>query len=176
MSDVAKVENFVDGVTTAASSNDVIEVVNPSTGARIAEVTASSDEDVDEAVRSAARAFPEWSALTPGERSTYLHRLTDLFERDMDRFADLEVRDAGKPTTAAHEIEFPGHRGRDAALRRSRAHDVRLKGAATTSVATASTCDASRSGWSERSLLGTIHSGRPYGRLRPHWQRATPSS
>ena len=44
MSDVAKVENFVDGVTKAASSNDVIEVVNPSTGARIAEVTASSDE------------------------------------------------------------------------------------------------------------------------------------
>ena len=25
----------------------------------------------------------------------------------MDRFADLEVRDAGKPTTAAHEVEFP---------------------------------------------------------------------
>jgi betaine-aldehyde dehydrogenase len=104
---VVSVENFVDGVAKVASSNDVIEVVNPSTGARIAEVTASSDEDVDEAARSAARAFPEWSALTPGERSTYLHRLTDLFERDQDRFADLEVRDAGKPTTAAHEIEFP---------------------------------------------------------------------
>ncbi len=101
------VENFVDGVAKAGTSNDVIEVVNPSTGARIAEVTASNDGDVDEAVRSAARAFPEWSALTPGERSTYLHRLTDLFERDKDRFADLEVRDAGKPTTAAHEIEFP---------------------------------------------------------------------
>jgi betaine-aldehyde dehydrogenase len=107
MADVVRVENFVDGAAKAASSNDVIEVINPSTGARIAEVTASSDSDVDEAVRSAARAFPEWSALTPGERSTHLHRLTDLFQRDMDRFADLEVRDAGKPTTAAHELEFP---------------------------------------------------------------------
>jgi betaine-aldehyde dehydrogenase len=107
VADVVTVENFVDGAAKAASSNDVMEVVNPSTGARIAEVTASSDSDVDDAVRSAARAFPEWSALTPGERATYLHRLTDLFERDLDRFADLEVRDAGKPTTVAHEIEFP---------------------------------------------------------------------
>jgi betaine-aldehyde dehydrogenase len=107
VSDVVSVENFVDGAAKAASSSDVIEVVNPSTGARIAEVTASSDRDVDEAVRSAARALPEWSSLTPGERSTYLHRLTDVFERDLDRFADLEVRDAGKPTTAAHDIEFP---------------------------------------------------------------------
>jgi betaine-aldehyde dehydrogenase len=107
VSDVVSVDNFVDGSATAASSSDVIDVMNPSTGERIAVVTASSAEDVDEAVRSAARAFPEWSELTPGERSTYLHRLTSLFERDLDRFADLEVRDAGKPTTAAHELEFP---------------------------------------------------------------------
>jgi betaine-aldehyde dehydrogenase len=101
------VENFIDGVAKGASSNDVMDVVNPSTGERIAVVTASSPEDVDDAVEAAARAFPEWSSLTPGERSTYLHRLTSLFERDLDRFADLEVSDAGKPTTAAHEIEFP---------------------------------------------------------------------
>jgi betaine-aldehyde dehydrogenase len=105
--DVVSVENFVDGAVKAASSRDVMDVLNPSTGERIAVVTASSAEDVDEAVHSAARAFPEWSALTPGERSTYLHRLTSLFERDLDRFADLEVRDAGKPATAAHDVEFP---------------------------------------------------------------------
>jgi betaine-aldehyde dehydrogenase len=105
--DILNIDNFVDGVTKRASSHDVLDVLNPSTGTRIAALTASSAEDVDEAVRSAARAFPEWSELTPGERSTYLHRLTDLFERDLDRFADLEVRDAGKPTTAAHDIEFP---------------------------------------------------------------------
>ena len=107
MGDVVSVENFVDGVARAASSSDVMNVVNPSTGERIAVVNASSTEDVDDAVRSAARAFPAWSALTPGSRSTYLHRLTSLFERELSRFADLEVRDAGKPTTAAHEVEFP---------------------------------------------------------------------
>ncbi len=107
MDDVVSVENFVDGVAKAASSNDVIDVVDPSTGERIAVVTASSAEDVDGAVHAAARAFLAWSALTPGERSTYLHRLTSLFEQDLDRFADLEVRDAGKPTTAAHDVEFP---------------------------------------------------------------------
>jgi betaine-aldehyde dehydrogenase len=105
--EVMRVENFVNGVAKAASSHDVIDVVDPSTGEQIAVVTASSPEDVDEAVRSSARAFIGWSALTPGERSTYLHRLTSLFEHDLDRFADLEVRDAGKPTTVAHDVEFP---------------------------------------------------------------------
>ncbi|HWD95204.1 MAG TPA: aldehyde dehydrogenase family protein [Acidimicrobiales bacterium] len=107
MDSIVHVENFVDGVTKGASSSDIMDVVNPSTGERIATVAASNADDVDDAVRSAARAFPEWSALTPGERSTYLHQLTSLFERDLDRFADLEVRDAGKPTTAARQVEFP---------------------------------------------------------------------
>lgn len=107
VADVVTIENFVDGVSKAASSSDVIDVIDPSTGERIAVVSASSAEDVDEAVRCAARAFPEWSALTPGERSNLLHRLVTAFEEHLDQFADLEVRDAGKPRTAAHDLEFP---------------------------------------------------------------------
>jgi betaine-aldehyde dehydrogenase len=104
---VILVGNFVDGVVKNASSEDVIDVINPSTGVKIAAVTASTARDVDDAVQSAARAFPAWSQLTPGKRSQLLHRVTDLFERDLQRFADLEVADAGKPVTAAREVEFP---------------------------------------------------------------------
>ena len=47
MAEVVRVENFVDGVAKAASSHDVMDVVDPSTGEQIAVVTASSAEDVD---------------------------------------------------------------------------------------------------------------------------------
>ena len=104
---VIMVGNFVDGVVRTASSGEAIDVLNPSTGEKIAQINGSSARDVDDAVQSAARAFPAWSQLTPGKRSQLLHRVTDLFERDLQRFADLEVADAGKPLTAAREVEFP---------------------------------------------------------------------
>jgi betaine-aldehyde dehydrogenase len=105
--EVIVVENFIDGVTKSASSDDVMDVVNPSTGDVIAVVGASSAADVDDAVQAASRAFPAWSQLTPGKRSQLLHRVADLFERDLQRFADLEVADAGKPVAAARDVEFP---------------------------------------------------------------------
>jgi betaine-aldehyde dehydrogenase len=101
------VKNFVDGAPRAASSDDSIDVINPSTGEPIAVVTASSAHDVEEAVEAANRALPAWSQLTPGKRSQLLHRVAELFESDLQRFADLEVADAGKPVTAAREVEFP---------------------------------------------------------------------
>lgn len=105
--EVIVVDNFVDGAARSASSNEKIDVVNPSTGERIAVVGASSASDVNDAVLAADRAFPAWSQLTPGQRSQLLHRVADLFEGDLQRFADLEVVDAGKPVTAAREVEFP---------------------------------------------------------------------
>jgi betaine-aldehyde dehydrogenase len=105
--EVIVVENFIDGTAKSASSNEVMDVVNPSTGELIAVVGASSADDVDDAVQAASRAFPAWSQLTPGTRSQLLHRVADLFERDLQRFADLEVADAGKPVSAARGVEFP---------------------------------------------------------------------
>ena len=101
------VENFIDGHSVATNSDEVMAVINPSTGEPIADVGASTKGDVDAAVRAASRAFREWSGLTPSERSRRLHLLADLFERELSRFADLEVLDTGKPCSSAHDVEFP---------------------------------------------------------------------
>ena len=104
---VRVVENFIDGHSVAASSDEVMAVVNPSTGEPITAVRASTKSDVDAAVRAASRAFPQWSGLTASERARRLHQLADLFERELSRFADLEVLDTGKPWSSAHDVEFP---------------------------------------------------------------------
>ncbi|MFI5035287.1 MAG: aldehyde dehydrogenase family protein, partial [Acidimicrobiales bacterium] len=101
------IENFIDGKSVPASSEELMSVVNPSTGEEIATVGASTPADVDAAVQSAAGAFPAWSAMTPGERADRLHRVADLVEHELERFAELEVMDAGKPWTTAHTVELP---------------------------------------------------------------------
>ncbi|MDE3065440.1 MAG: aldehyde dehydrogenase family protein [Acidobacteriota bacterium] len=101
------IENFIDGASVPARSDESLDVLNPATGERIATVGMSSPADVDAAVASAARAFATWSATTPAERAERLRRLGDLLEGELARLADLEVADAGKPWTTAHTVEFP---------------------------------------------------------------------
>jgi betaine-aldehyde dehydrogenase len=103
----AQIGNFIGGQPQAASSDDVIDVVNPSTGTQIASFAASSAADVDAAVRAASAASGGWSRTPPGKRAAALFELADLVAARASEFADLEVADAGKPWTAAHTEEMP---------------------------------------------------------------------
>ncbi|HEX4532978.1 MAG TPA: gamma-aminobutyraldehyde dehydrogenase, partial [Rhizomicrobium sp.] len=83
------------------------KVLNPRTGAPIANVPEASNEQVDTAVDAAARAFEAWSRTTPGERSGLLLKLADLIERDADAYADLEAMNCGKPRHLVLADEIP---------------------------------------------------------------------
>ena len=108
MTSPASVTNIIDGKAVKGSSGDIRQVFNPSTGEVIAEVSESSIEDADQAVRAARAAFPGWAARTPGARSQLLHELVDLIDDNIDELAQLESIDAGKPITVARGEELPG--------------------------------------------------------------------
>ncbi len=108
MTSPATVTNVIDGKAVAGSSDHTRQILNPSTGEIVAELTESSTGDGDAAVEAARSAFPEWAATTPGTRSTLLHELVDLLEDNIDELARLETIDAGKPTTVARGDELPG--------------------------------------------------------------------
>ncbi|WP_458319467.1 aldehyde dehydrogenase family protein [Mycolicibacterium brisbanense] len=105
------VANLIDGKTVPGSSDQTREVLNPSTGEVIAEVIESTVDDADRAVAAARAAFPAWAARTAGARSELLHQLVEVLERNIDDLARLETIDAGKPTTAARDVELPGIAG-----------------------------------------------------------------
>jgi betaine-aldehyde dehydrogenase len=105
------VANLIDGKTLPGSSDQTRQVLNPSTGEVIAEVTESTVDDADRAVAAARAAFPAWAARTPGARSELLHQLVRVLEDNIDELARLETIDAGKPTTAARNVELPGIAG-----------------------------------------------------------------
>lgn len=56
---------------------------------------------MDEAIASAARAFPAWSRSTRAERRTVLERVADLVEARADELAEGMAREVKKPITLA---------------------------------------------------------------------------
>src|SRR5579862_7415883 len=82
-------------------------VVNPRTGALIAEIPEASTEQVSIAVAAAERAFNAWSRTTPAERSGMLLKLADRIESEAEAFAALESLNTGKPRHLVLADEIP---------------------------------------------------------------------
>ncbi|MGN6551884.1 MAG: gamma-aminobutyraldehyde dehydrogenase [Pararhizobium sp.] len=82
-------------------------IVNPATGETIKTIAGASEAQVDAAIAAAARAFPAWSRLTPGERAGMMLRLADRIEAEGDAFARLESLNCGKPLARAKADEVP---------------------------------------------------------------------
>jgi acyl-CoA reductase-like NAD-dependent aldehyde dehydrogenase len=77
--------------------SEVLEVLEPATGAVLERVPAAGVEAVDEAVARARAALPAWRGLAPGVRAAALRALADKIEHHLEELALLEARNAGKP-------------------------------------------------------------------------------
>lgn len=84
----------------AASSQERIESVNPSTEEVLGSVPRASALDVDRAVASARDAFPAWSGLAPQARATMLRKLAAVVREHGDELARLDSMDSGNPLPA----------------------------------------------------------------------------
>jgi acyl-CoA reductase-like NAD-dependent aldehyde dehydrogenase len=78
-------------------------VIEPGTGAPMAEVAEAGAEDAKRAVDVAAQAFEEgaWRRMSATERGRVLLRASVLVRERLDAFAAVESRNAGKPITSA---------------------------------------------------------------------------
>ena len=81
MTSTLSVTNIIDGKAITGSSGETREILNPSTGEVLTEVTESTVADADSAVAAARAAFPAWAARTPGARSELLHQLVGSSRR-----------------------------------------------------------------------------------------------
>ena len=88
---------FIDGALIEAASKERFTALNPATEEVLGTVPVGNAEDVDRAVRSAAKAFETWSQTEGAERSEVLTRLADAFAARAGRFADLVSRQNGAP-------------------------------------------------------------------------------
>jgi 1-pyrroline dehydrogenase len=94
-------QQFIGGSFVDAADGRTAEVVNPANDQVIANVPASSQEDVDRAVNAAEKAFETWKQTTPQDRSLLLLKIADALEAKADELGRLESANAGKPVGAA---------------------------------------------------------------------------
>src|SRR3954468_10651293 len=90
-------KNFVGGEWVDAVEGATMDVLNPATGEKIAEVPRGSEADVERAVEAAKKALPDWLETTRGERSEMLLKLADRLAENGEEFERLESLDTGKP-------------------------------------------------------------------------------
>ncbi len=96
---------FIDGRLADASSGATFATINPATGREICRVQCAAGEDVERAVRSAAKGLAAWSSMTGAERGRILNRTARLLRERNRELAELEVLDTGKPIAEAEAVD-----------------------------------------------------------------------
>jgi gamma-glutamyl-gamma-aminobutyraldehyde dehydrogenase len=104
---------YIDGAFREARSGRTFPSINPATEAVIADVAAGEEQDVDDAVASARRAFEAgaWSRAAPADRKEVLLRLVALMGEHAHELALLDSLDMGKPVADAYAVDVPGAAG-----------------------------------------------------------------
>lgn len=106
-----QLKNYINGALVAPKSGNYIDNFEPATGKVYSQIPRSDKSDIDEAVIAAKAAFPVWSAMRIEERSEIIMKLSDLIADNLDRLAEAESRDNGKPLWLAKSVDIP--RARD---------------------------------------------------------------
>lgn len=99
--------NFINGKNVPPAEGKYLDLIEPATAQKIADVPDSTAADINTAVASAAAAFPAWSTTPAIERSRIIARIGALVEENLDRLAAAESRDTGKPLQFARAVDIP---------------------------------------------------------------------
>ncbi|MBL4639028.1 MAG: aldehyde dehydrogenase [Kordiimonadaceae bacterium] len=85
-------DHFIGG--KRVSSSETFETRSPMDWSiHLGDIARGDAETAELAVTAATDAFPKWAALTPQERSVYLHRLADLIDENKKDIAYVECMD-----------------------------------------------------------------------------------
>lgn len=87
--------NIIDGKPRGAKSQH--QGINPATTEKLWDVPIGTQEDVDDAVKSATKAFESWKKTPIEKRKEYLQQWCDLLMAHSDDMTDLLCKETGKP-------------------------------------------------------------------------------
>ncbi|KAG9080990.1 hypothetical protein FRC07_014705, partial [Ceratobasidium sp. 392] len=91
----------------AVTSSKKIDVINPATQQKIAEVPVATQEQLDEAVAAARAALPAWSAKSPDERAEVLNQIAGVIEKNLEEYKKILTSEQGK-TLENSQMEIGG--------------------------------------------------------------------
>lgn len=97
----AELKLFVNGAWRAGEGREAQPVLNPASGAPVAEVPLASPADLDEALAAAERGFALWRATDVDARAAILHKAAALLRERTEQIATLLTLEQGKPLVEA---------------------------------------------------------------------------
>jgi len=95
-----QIDNFIGGEFTSSQA-DHIDIMSPINGERIGMVPMSGLFELNEAVKAAGKALPEWSGRTAKARSAVLYNYRQLLLDNRDELAEINHTENGKSMTEA---------------------------------------------------------------------------
>ncbi|MBW8050295.1 MAG: aldehyde dehydrogenase [Cytophagales bacterium] len=102
-----KLKNYINGELIEPKSGKYIDNYNPATGEVYSLIPDSDEKDVALAVEAAKKAFPQWSIMSAEKRSGILLKIAGLIKRDLQKLAEAESMDNGKPVKLAKVVDIP---------------------------------------------------------------------
>ena len=97
--------HFIGGAFTAPVGP--FAVIDPASGAVLAQVSQGSADDVARAVRAARKAQPKWAALSGHERARFLYAIARVIQKRERFLSVLETLNNGKPIRESRDIDVP---------------------------------------------------------------------
>ncbi|NQW01629.1 MAG: CoA-acylating methylmalonate-semialdehyde dehydrogenase [Rhodospirillales bacterium] len=88
--------HYIDGERRGGTSGRFGDVYNPATGEVTKSVPLASADEVRQAIASAAKALPGWSATPAAKRAQVMFNFRDLIKQNMDELAVLVSTEHGK--------------------------------------------------------------------------------
>ncbi|MBK7128010.1 MAG: aldehyde dehydrogenase [Crocinitomicaceae bacterium] len=101
------IKNYIGGQLQNPVFDQYIENVDPSRGKVYSMIPDSGADDVEQAVKAAKSAFVEWSSMSKEKRSDIMLRVSALIEQNLEKFAEAESLDNGKPLSLARAVDIP---------------------------------------------------------------------
>ncbi|MDT2801630.1 aldehyde dehydrogenase family protein [Vagococcus lutrae] len=98
---------FINGEWTNGTGNELIDVISPATGEKIAAFVDATNEDVDAAVEAAEEALKTWRHTSIEERSRLMLKIADIIDDNLEHLALVETLDNGKPIRETLNIDLP---------------------------------------------------------------------
>ncbi|MCT4371609.1 aldehyde dehydrogenase family protein [Yangia mangrovi] len=95
--------HFIDGADAAGTSSETIRRTSPGHGGDLADFAAGTAEDLNVAVTAARRSFEEgpWREMPATDKAAILNRWGDLILENLERLAEIEAEESGKPISYA---------------------------------------------------------------------------
>ena len=96
---------FVGGVWRRGNG-EAMQSTFPADGSLNATLNAASIDDMNDAVKSAERAWrdPAWRTALPHQRAKVLHNVADIIESRVEELTLMQSRDNGKPLPEARGL------------------------------------------------------------------------